>query len=1295
MDFFNVKESTAKDGTRTIMPDFIVGDPKDIMVRGKEFYAVWDEDKGLWSKNPKDVVRIVDKELIERASALKEMDIKVVVKTMKSFSSGSWESFCKYVHRSPNTSKQLDTKVTFANDIVQRKDYVSKRLPYDKGDGDLSAYEELISTLYSPEERQKLEWAIGSIIKGDSKKIQKFIVLYGPGGTGKSTVLSIIEKLFPGYCTFFDAKELTSVNNRFGSDVFANDPLIAIQHDGDLSGIKDNSKLNSIISHEEVMVELKYGGRFPLKTNCFLFMGTNKPVKITDAKSGIIRRLIDVKPTVKKVPHDIYDELMDKINFELGAIAKHCEDVYLSLGKNYYDTYKPIDMLYKTDPFFNFVEDRYLIFSSDDGVSLKQAYAMYKEYCKESGEEHVLQMYKFREELKNYFKIFEEVHVDEDGTRVRSYFSGFIEDKFKAQKSSDKKPVSNKGRPSWLELNKTKSKLDILCSDCPAQYATPDEKPLSVWADVTTKLKDLDTKKIHYVRVPINHIVIDFDLKDETGQKSKELNLKAASEFPKTYAEFSKSGSGVHLHYIYQGNTEELSSVYSKGIEVKVFRGKSSLRRKLSFCNDEDVAVISSGLPRKEQKVLTDISIKNDEHLSNLIKKCLRKEVEPGHTKPLVELIKKSLDEAYASGITYDMTRLRPAVMAFAAQSSNQANACLKMVDEMKWKSDDVGRSEAYTNTTEAYFFDVEVFPNFFGIVYARLDLESEKAKKILALVNTILSGNSVDKQSASLELQLMLNDIPKVRLINPSKNEIEKLLDPSHRLIGFNNRRYDNHIIYAWLMGYNNKQLFTLSQRIIAQSKNAFFGEAYNLSFADIYDLASKKQSLKKWEIELWIYHKEFGHPWDEDLPESLWNEAMDYCCNDVDATIATWFACHEDFIARQVLADISGLTVNDTTRMHTTKIIFGGDKHPELVYTDLSTLFPGYTFEFGKSSYRGEDPGEGGYVYSEPGMYSNVALLDIASMHPSSIEALNLFGNYTARFSDIKNARIYIKHKDFEKAGQLLNGAFKPYLNDKSKAKALAQALKIVINSVYGYTTATFDNAFKDPRNKDNIVAKRGALFMIDLKHAVQEKGFTVAHIKTDSIKIPDATPEIIQFVQEYGKKWGYTFEHEATYSRLCLVNDAVYIARHINAPWEEDAGKWTATGTQFQVPYVFKTLFSKEPLVFDDYCETKSVTSSLYLDFNEDLPEGEHNYVFVGRVGRFTPVKPGFGGGVLYREKDGKYNAATGTKGFRWVESEVLRARKDWLDIVDDSYYRIQVDEAVKDISEFGDFEWFTAE
>ena len=170
------------------------------------------------------------------------------------------------------------------------------------------------------------------------------------------------------------------------------------------------------------------------------------------------------------------------------------------------------------------------------------------------------------------------------------------------------------------------------------------------------------------------------------------------------------------------------------------------------------------------------------------------------------------------------------------------------------------------------------------------------------------------------------------------------------------------------------------------------------------------------------------------------------------------------------------------------------------------------------------------------------------------------------------------------------------------------------------------------------------------------------------------------------EYGKMYGYEFEHEATYDRMCLVNDAVYIARYSD-------GSWTATGTQFQIPYVFKRLFSKEELVFEDLCVTKSVNTSLYLDMNEDLPEDEHNYVFIGKVGQFTPIKPGCGGGILYREKEGKYYAATGSKGYRWLESEMV-FELNKLDSIDESYFIKLADDAVETIKKYGDYEWFVS-
>lgn len=382
-----------------------------------------------------------------------------------------------------------------------------------------------------------------------------------------------------------------------------------------------------------------------------------------------------------------------------------------------------------------------------------------------------------------------------------------------------------------------------------------------------------------------------------------------------------------------------------------------------------------------------------------------------------------------------------------------------------------------------------------------------------------------------------------------------------------------------------------------------------------------------------------------------------------------------------------------------------------------DIINAFPGYEFVDGKNIYRGTDVGKGGYVYAEPGMYGNIALLDVASMHPHSAINLNAFGEYTQHFKDLVDARIAIKRKDFDKARKMFGGKLAPYLDDETTAKNLTQALKIAINSVYGLTSANFDNPFRDIRNKNNIIALRGALFMRTLQDEVQKRGFKVAHIKTDSIKIPDATPEIIEFVMDFGRQYGYEFEHEATYDRMCLVNDAVYIAKY-------DNGEWTATGTQFQIPYVFKKLFSKEDILFDDLCETKSVTSSLYLDMNENLPDvsslekelnkvlknspGDenlinnlkeeiakgHNYRFIGKVGRFCPIKPGCGGGLLMREKDGKYYSATGAKGYRWLEAEIISSLGR-TDDIDEGHFKEMADAAIDTIKKYGDYEWFVSD
>lgn len=1320
LDFMTVSTSRSnKSSTVEVFPKFIMKKSKDLMVRGKDFYAIWDEDRKIWSTDEDDVVRLVDNELRKYVNENADhLEGSPVIKFMWDGDSGSIDKFHKYCQKQMRDSfTMLDEELIFSNTELCRENYASKRLSYPLAEGDYSAWDKIIGTLYSEEERHKIEWCIGSIVSGDSKKLQKFMVLYGAAGTGKSTILNVVQMLFDGYYSTFDAKSLGSSNNQFALESFKSNPLVAIQHDGDLSRIEDNTRLNSLVSHEEMSVNEKFKGIYNTRFKCFLFMGTNRPVKITDGKSGLLRRLIDVHPTGNKIPGGEYKKLIDQIPFELGGIAWHCLQIYKE-DPEYYDTYIPKTMLGASNDFYNFVCDSFSVFKRENGTTLKAAWEMYKTYCDEAKVPFPFSKRNFKEELKNYFWDYDERIEKEDGSKLLSYYSNFRLDIFEDDMNGCKgrKEESNPN-VNWLELKEQESIFDSFYSNCFAQYASSSETPKKAWDEVTSKLSNLDTSKLHYVQLPdIHHIAIDFDIKDADGNKSLDLNMEAARKFPPTYAELSKGGQGLHLQYIYTGDPNELSRIFDENIEVKVFTGKSSLRRRLSKCNNLPIAKISSGLPLKEAKKMINFEgIKNEKYLRSVIKKHLNKEI-MGNTKPSIDMIKKCLDEAYESGLGYDVSDMKNAIVAFAMTSNNQANTCLKIVGDMKFKSEEVNETVVGDEESDdIVFYDCEIFPNLFLICYK-------------------IAGEGR----------------PVIPLINPKPSDIEKLL--RFKLVDFNGRKYDRHMLYACMMGYTVEELYGLSQKLINSAKGSsgiFFSEAYNLGYTDVYDFAAKKQSLKKWEIELGIGHKELGLPWDQPVPEDLWEEVIKYCQWDVIATEKVFNHLQGDFTARKILASLAGGTVNDTTNSLTTKIIFGKERHPQLVYTDLSETFPGYEFiEFGEDNkphnmYRGTDMGFGGYIISNPGMYGNVALLDIASLHPNSAIAMNYFGEYTPRFKELLDARIAIKHGDYDVARKMLNGKLAPFLEDESQADDLAQALKIAINSVYGLTSAKFDNPFRDPRNKNNIVALRGALFMRTLQDEVEKRGFKIVAIKTDSIKIADATKEIVDFCMEFARSYGYTFEFEAFYDRICQINDADYVARYKDADFcinnfefipkdnKKHPGQWTTTGKQFAIPYVFKTLFSKEPIEFIDLCETFQVKTALYLDMNETLPdvttyekeldkleskykkgllsditfEAEatpladkvaegHDYHFIGKVGQFTPVKPGKGGGLLMRKQGEKYYAAANSTGYRWVESEVVASESN-RDNIDLSFYRSLVDKMVDEMNKLGDFEWFVSD
>ncbi len=1242
MDFYTIEAAPMRGlpGMMEVAPWFLNTNSRDLMLHDGDFVAIWNPRTGLWSKDEFDVVDLVDDDV--RKYVENSPGQKLMPRFCARERDGVWKRYRQWTKNMVDTDHPLDRMPVFADTPIRQEDHVSYRLPYSLEEGVPVNWAKLVDTLYDPSERQKIEWAIGSILTGDCRKIDKFLVFYGDPGSGKSTILNVMQALFGEYCVAFDSESLAQRSNSFALSSFATDPLVAIEHDGDLSRIETNTRLNSIISNEIQLINEKFKKPRSMRISTMLVMASNNPVKITDANSGIPRRLLDVYPSGNRLPVNEYRIVVDGVYQELGVIAKHCIDVYRNLGTDYYRDYRSRTMISETNPVYNFVMEMYSDWGTEDKITLAKAYSDYKDYVEETGIQYKMPRYRFKTELSRYFREYHD-RIMVDGIPYRSLFIGFIGDKFDTHECI---PSPIKSEP-WLELKQgLPSVFDDHFAGCKAQYSSENGTPRKSWAYVDSTLRDIAPTTEHYVLMPEEYICIDFDLKGENGEKDLNANLRAASAWPPTYAETSKSGGGLHLIYRYPVDKDTLVE-YSPGIEIKRFRGKASLRRRLSLHNDRGIEDYPGDLPTKAPKMINEQHVKDENHLRSLIAKALRKEVH-ANTAPNVDFIKKILDEAYESGITYDVTDARNAVTAFAMKSTNQSERCLKMVQQMRFQSEDKMEVQEDGDGRIA-FYDVEVFPNLFVICYK-------------------FPGESVVHFRT-----------------NPSAKEVKSLFDL--RLIGFNNRKYDNHIMYAASLGYSNAELYEVSKRIINNEKNATFREAYNLSYTDIYDFSTKKQSLKKWEIELGIKHLESDFPWDEPVPESHWNDVITYCSNDVKATEKVFDHLASDWGARKILAELSGLSVNDTTNQHTCALVFGKDRRPDksqFVYTDLSEMFPGYTFDkFKGSSYRGENPGEGGYVYSEPGYYENVALLDVASMHPTSIEQLNLFGPYTKRYSELKQARIAIKHKDMDALSKLFDGRLVE-IAENYNLDELGKALKIPINSMYGLTSAKFDNPALDSRNIDNIVAKRGALFMIDLKHYVQDElGLTVAHIKTDSVKIPGATPDDIQKVISFGKRYGYDFEHEATYAKMVLVNKAVYIAKYA-FPHE---GEWTATGKQFQEPYVFKKFFTKEPIDFNDYVQTKQVKTAMYLAFPNQEPH------FVGKVGSFVPIKPERGGGELLRmNSDGEIkDAVVGTKGFFWKEAEMVKYMHQEQD-VDTSYSEMLADEAKQAIEQYVDLEYF---
>lgn len=1220
MDFYNIVIDKSKKVTQ-IGPLFRTIAIQDIIIDNKaqEVVAYWDEKRMTWSEDIAKLLKGIDKEVFDEFHEFQKLhpEEPVTLNTIDNVASSAYRDWLKFLNNVRTPKPEFNSEVLFSDHDIEREDYATYKLPY-RPDPDVSIDEFLegMSVFYDHENLDKLLWFIGATLTGDIHNIQKFAYLYGKAGSGKGTTIEIIKQIFQGPYTGQISLEKLTGKSEFASSQVRDLPVL-YDPEVNLYRMTNDTPLLALTAHEPISVNRKFRDPVEVTFRGFLIAASNQPVKVRNIDAGINRRLVDIYQTGNKMTTDQYNKWMSIIPSQVPGIAHYAIQRYRAMGRSFFEGYVSQQMLAQTNYIHRFVRENYLLFT--DPMPLGKAYEMYQSYLANDNVDFKVTRHDFQNDFSRYYDHTESKHQTIKGIQSKFWFIGF--DHSSVQ---DLEPTEISEQPSiYPSISETfTSDFNYFNQpevEFPAQYATSQGIPAKKWHEVTTTNHDIDQTKLHYIQAPSSILVIDIDNHHPNTDRPvmevlSELNL------PETFAEPSRSGKGIHLYFQYNDSVPLKQISINDQIEVKPYNGLSSIRRQFTHSNGVvNLATINFAtlkplfdkLPKEKSPVI-DEDLKrytdSEEQLRTWIKKALKREINP-NTKPNVDFIQKVVQEAIDSDVTFNIKDLEPAITTFALSSTNQSEAALKIALDLTYQNPPVQPTvfEMPTAPTkrvadrDLMFYDVEVFRNVFMFSYYKQSTMNEPAT-----------------------------------LINPTQSELYDLVK-GEALVGFNNYRYDDFILYYALIGYTPMQLFNVSQMIISDKKsNELAFKAHDISYADLYEIAVTKQSLKKWEVELGLPYDEVDTDWNEPLPEDLWERVASYNRNDTRVLPELLKHLYGDYEAALVLAALSGLPLNRTINSHTTQIIFtlpdGTRVKPdanETVYTDLSQEFPGYEFDRYKgSSYMGLNPSNGGYVYSQPGVYKRAVELDLKSMHPTSAVQLNYFGRFTPSYKALMDVKFHLSDGDLKAASKSIPLLADILSDPSTNVDTIIKAVKRAINSAYGLTSASFDNPLKNPQNIDNIVAKRGALFMITLQRKLESEGVGVIHIKTDSIKLDNPTEEQINEVIEFASTYGYQFKIEDTYTPFVLIDKAQLIG------YSASHESWHAIGTKFINPYTYKTLFSHEDYVLSDYRRViESRTGKLFL-----------GGVFVGRIGAFIASENG--DTLMIHRPDGTESSPAGT-------------------------------------------------
>lgn len=400
-------------------------------------------------------------------------------------------------------------------------------------------------------------------------------------------------------------------------------------------------------------------------------------------------------------------------------------------------------------------------------------------------------------------------------------------------------------------------------------------------------------------------------------------------------------------------------------------------------------------------------------------------------------------------------------------------------------------------------FYDVEVFKHNAFVVFKNID------KEVVAIYHNKFDG---------------INDTIRDRV-----------------LVGYNNLHYDSHILEAMRKQQTPEQIKILNDRIIGGMKMRYTYPFKSLDCFQQIDVSMP--SLKKIEGNLgkMILESEVDFTLDRALTPAEYEEALEYCKYDVDMTIEV-FALRLNSYFKPKLSLIDKLGNPNALNWNTTTISANlltsrplprwssikldpraiGDRHPRnMAMFDhvpeqvrehwLSRIEGNYSDEF-KGNITIEkfgcdiEFGFGGLhgVNKTLKDVENVKLLDVKSMYPHIILLINALETASGTYRDILNERIKVKHKD----------------------TVLSDALKLVLNSVYGNLKNKYSILF-DPK-KSVSVCLYGQIALYSLCERLSES-CEIININTDGVAFTTDSTDYLRVWDEWEKEFGLELEED----------------------------------------------------------------------------------------------------------------------------------------------------------------------